>query len=351
MFKPKIVIATHSFSPGTSQALYAYCKSKKYSTQFIEHPLFGGLHSWFIGWLDTVYRVLKSDQKYDLFVGSNNLNASAGVVLKKLGKVKKVIYFAPDFVPVRFSNSLLNWIYHQLDFFCVKYSDISWNSSSPMKVDPIMVAREKLGLPKKYRSKQTQLPDGTDNYQALPFKQINRWQMGFVGHLRPGMGLEVLFEAMKKLKKSHPQIQLIVIGSGPIEKDLKQLILQNNLNIKMLGFMGNLKNVYRILKKCAIGLAPYQPGTISQFSDPGKIKNYLSVGLPVIVTDVVKISRELKTNKCGMVVKYDSRQLSQTIIKLMTDQKKLVTYRKNTQILAQKYSWSNIFTAALNNVF
>ena len=57
--KKRVVVVTHSFSTGTSQAFRDYCKRKKFEVLFIEHPLFGNVSSWFFGAVDTVWQVLK----------------------------------------------------------------------------------------------------------------------------------------------------------------------------------------------------------------------------------------------------------------------------------------------------
>ena len=118
MFK-KVVIATHVFTPGTSQAFKDYCKKKKFETLFIGHSIFGNVLTWGFGILDTFWKVVKTGQKYDLYVGFDNLNAFVGIWLRKLGKVSKVIFMTPDYSHTRFENHILNSIYHFLDYFCL----------------------------------------------------------------------------------------------------------------------------------------------------------------------------------------------------------------------------------------
>jgi len=55
-----IVIVTHWFSPGTSQALYQYSLRKKIDALYIEHKLFGNPISWSFGVFDKIYKVLKT---------------------------------------------------------------------------------------------------------------------------------------------------------------------------------------------------------------------------------------------------------------------------------------------------
>lgn len=112
---------------------------------FIEHPLFGNVFIWFLGALDTLWKVIKAKKTYDLYVGSNNLNAFIGIILRKIGLVRKTIFFTPDYSINRFDNYFLNNIYLWLDYFCLRHADLVWNSSSIMPLDLMIQAREKGG--------------------------------------------------------------------------------------------------------------------------------------------------------------------------------------------------------------
>jgi glycosyltransferase involved in cell wall biosynthesis len=342
-----IIIATHSFSPGTSQGLRDYCRRRKLPYLYIEHPLFGNLFSWAIGLFDTLLKVILTGKKYDLYVGSNRLNAFAGIILKKLGRVNKTVYFSPDWSKNRFNNRLLNYFFQKLDYFCVKYSDLVWNSSTVMDIDPMMREREKLGYSKAWRKKQIQVADGTDFFPVPNFNQINRYEIGFVGHLKKEMGVQLAIDSLPEIIKKIPQIKLLIIGSGPIEDKLRQKA--KGLNVGFTGFMGEINKVYEKLSQCAIAIAPYQETkeNISQYSDPGKTKNYFSVGLPIIITKVPKIAYEIDKEKCGIVISYNKKDFIQAVIKLLGNEETLKQYRRNVLKLRKKYSWDAIFNRAL----
>ena len=71
--------------------------------------------------------------KTDLFVGIDPLNAFVGIILKKIGYAKKVIYYGIDFVPIRFESKIINSLFHFLEAYCVKNSDEVWNVSDRIK--------------------------------------------------------------------------------------------------------------------------------------------------------------------------------------------------------------------------
>jgi len=344
-----VIIATHVFSPGTSQALRDYLLREGKDVLFIGHPLFGNVFTWTLGALDTIWQVIKTRKRFDLYVGSNNLNAFTGIVLRRIGLLKKVIFFTPDYSHQRFKNKLLNNFYHWLDYYCLKNADLVWNSSAVMPVDPIMRERERRGVPPKYRSKQIQVSDGTDPAERLSFDKINRYEVGFVGHLKKGMGVELLIDVFPEITKQIPEAKLLIIGSGPIEEKLR-IQAQGLNNIEFTGFMGELSQVYKRLSKCAIGVAPYEEGTTSQYSDPGKVKVYLSVGLPMVITKVPQVAFEIDREKCGIAINYGRNELIEAVVRLLKDETLLREYRNNAVRLAEKYSWDKIFERALSKL-
>jgi glycosyltransferase involved in cell wall biosynthesis len=102
---------------------------------------------------------------------------------------------------------------------------------------------------------------------------------------------------------------------------------------------------------CAFAIAPYEQTkeTISQFTDPGKVKNYFSIGLPVIITKVPQIAYEVDKEKCGIAIRYDIQEFTKAVLTLLRDNLKLKQYRKNVLKLRKKYSWDTIFTNALHS--
>src|SRR3989344_1510421 len=347
--KFSVVVATHSFAFGTSQGLKAYLERKKAPHYFIQHRLFGNPLTWFIGMIDTFWKVISQKELFEIFIGSNRLNAFVGIWLKKFGKVKKVVYFSPDWVEDRFKgNRLLNSLYQWLDYYCVTHADITWNSSTIMDLDPMMQQRLRAGYPEVLLKKQIQVPDGTDEFPEIPLSQVDRYRLGFIGHLRKGMGAALIVKAFPLIQKALPKISCIIIGSGAEENHWRRMA--HNSGIEFSGFMGDIQEVYKTLSKCAVALAPYRntKDNMSQYTDPGKVKVYLSISLPVIITSVPKIAEEIHQKQAGLMIADNPTELVNAVIKLLTDQKMLTTFRHNAHLFSQKYSWNTIFDRALS---
>lgn len=297
----------------------------------------------------TLWWVLKYAPRVDYFVGVDSLNFFAGYILKKLRKVKKIVFYTMDYVPNRFSNRLLNFLYHYLDTFAVIKSDKAWNLSALMVGE-----REKKGVSDRYRAKQIVVPVGTRIVKRLlPLEKIDRYKIVFLGHLREGQGVELLINAMPEVIKKAKQAHLVIIGGGPLEDRLKRIVQEKKINkyIKFTGFVKEYSEVEEILKDAAVAVAPYvdDDKTYTRYTDPTKPKDYIACGIPVIITKVPQVAYEIEKNKCGFAIGYNKQELVNATIKLLTDDQMLFEFRKNSIIMAKKYTWNKIFDKAIND--
>jgi len=293
------------------------------------------------------WRWLTKEPEADFYIGLGNLDAFAGVVLKKLGKVKAVIFYTIDYVPNRFSSQWVNRFYHWLDSYVVKKSDYVWNLSGKM-----VEMREQKGLGPEYRDKQLVVPIGTDPAAVkYDFSQINRYQLGYVGHLRAGQGVDFLIKLMPQVIARLPQATLLLIGGGEKEKEIRELASSLGLTdkIKFTGFVASQAEMEDLIARTAIALAPYpeDESVFTQYTDPGKIKTYLQAGLPVIMTDIAPIARIIEEENCGFALRFREADFLEKIVDLLKNDDQLRQFKSNAVNLSKEFDWSKIFSTGL----
>lgn len=340
-----VIIATHSLVYGAPQALRDYLKIKKIDTLFIDHPLFGNPISWGWGLLDAFWQVGRYKKTIDLYIGVDSLNAIVGIILKKIGKVKKIVYYTIDYVPQRFTNPILNSIYHFLDKLCLIYADETWNVSPR-----ISEAREKYkGLKQSIYNKQKVVPIGIwyDKVKRLPFSKIKKHQLFFLGHLLESAGVQVVLKAMPRIIKTIPDFHFLIVGGGNYEQTLKEMARRLKLekHVTFTGWIKDRNRLDRIMADSAIAVALYDKKTskTTYYSDPTKLKDYLSAGLPIVLTDLPHNAYEIVHHKCGIIVDYDVGEIAQAVLSLMKDERKLKQFRMNALTYIKNYDWSLIF--------
>lgn len=296
----------------------------------------------------TIFWVLTCRHTIDVFVGMDNLNAFCGIWLRWAGKVKRVSYYVIDFVPARFSNRLLNALYHRIEKFAAYNADCTWNLSRRMAE-----GREKLWKMKFPR--QMVVPHGLhfSGKKILPVSKIHRHSLVYMGYLNKEQGLDLVFQALPSLIKRIPDIRFTVIGTGNYEAEYKKIVSKKHLDsiVTFTGSIPHMADMERELSRGAVGVAMYEPTHgFNFFSDPGKIKHYLSVGLPVIMTDLSAVAQTIKERKAGYVIAYDVRAFTDTVTRLFTEDALYRTCRRNAIKLAQEYDWERVLTDAFSGI-
>lgn len=368
----KVVVATHVYAPGPAQELKKYLLGKKVSKLlFIGHPLlflkrldgpgyevfvegrllvknYRKIRRWLVGVISypgaiisNIVWTLKYDGKWDLYVGCNNLNALSGVLLKKLGVVKKTVYYVVDYNPDRFSNNMLNKIYHKIELYCAQNCDETWNLSPRM----IEARQDKW---KMQLENQKVVPMGAwlDRIEEVSYEDCLEHTAVFMGHVLEKQGVQLVIKGIPKIVKEIPNFKLRVIGLGPYLENLKGLTSQLKVeaHVDFLGFVEDVKRD-QLIGESALAIALYNPesAAFTYFADPGKVRNYLGAGVPVLITDVPLVSQEIKENNAGLVVEYDINSISEAITETLTDLEKVRVLRENALSLGRKYDWNQIY--------
>jgi glycosyltransferase involved in cell wall biosynthesis len=291
------------------------------------------------------FAITKNNGRFDLCIGIDNLNAFCAIILRRLGLVSNVVFYVIDYTPRRFRNSVKNASYHWLDRLCLRHAGQVWNLS-----DRMAELRLSQGVD---NQRNLVVPVGVDLGKvklALP-GDINRNRLVFVSHLTRSKGGELLISAMKDLQERGIEAKLDIIGTGPFEQDLRELVAGANLGdrIEFLGLMHHDK-LLRYLSMYGIAVAPYMedPDSITYLADPTKPKEYLACGLPVIITRVPWIAREIERKEMGIAIKYDKQELVDAIVRLLQDEKFYLRCRTNAEAFSAGLSWESVFTSAFH---
>jgi glycosyltransferase involved in cell wall biosynthesis len=236
-------------------------------------------------------------EKADVYIGIDPLNAVAGIFLKKLGRVEKSIFYTADYSPTRFSNKLMNSIYHSIDRYCVKHADEVWSVSSK-----IAELRRNDNLPDEKNIFMPNVPPV--EYNGFRKNKHDKYNLIMYGLVGTQLDFEGGIQAVAALKKEIPDISFTIVGNGPEEERLKRLAKRLGVSDKVI-FKGRLplSQTLELASRAGIGLALYTgEWGFNQFGDSTKCREYFNYGLPVISTDTHATVDEIKKNKAGVVV-------------------------------------------------
>ncbi len=194
------------------------------------------------------------------------------------------------------------------------------------------------------------IPMGVDSKLFNPNKRDlfikKKYQIGgpfllFVGRLAEKKGVKYLLDAMPKVIREFPKTKLMIVGTGPLEQELKQQTKNLRLE-KNIIFTGAIQNK-EIPKYCATADIFIGPSIIARGGDTeGFGLTFVESGLSgcwLIGSDVGGISDIIQNGKNGFLIKEKNvKDLSDKIIKSIR-----INKSKNSRTeLRNKFDWEII---------
>lgn len=366
-------ISLHYFATGPGQELYQYLCEKGIDAALWEIPfsfsnrdhcrlsVFQGGHEW--TWeceapkgpkVWRYWREIQLTKKalailcekefaVDTYVGNGAFDTLTGI----REKIGKTVNFTIDYAP-KAQPWFLRGVYRALDKYVCERATAVWNLSPRMQE-----AREK-DHPGLKCNKVLTVPHGTHYSKLASVRKSpsNHEALVFMGHLKENSGVDLVLRSLPSLIERFPKLSLTLAGTGPAEEGLKKLASELGLNerVKFTGFIESHEELEKIICCCAVGLALYNPekDVFSANADPGKPKVYLGCGLPVIITDVPLVAKEIEARGAGKIASYDTSSLSSALSEILADYGK---YRAAAEEMGRAYDWDVIFEKALGDLW
>lgn len=307
---------------------------------FVMLPLISAIN--FMQILFLIYQLKKRYGKIDIYFTVNGFTAWIGYVAKKIKLVGKTVFWVWDYYPPRHKDKvimLMRRIYLLFDAISLHSDKVVFINK---KIFDLHKANGLLPENKKFSI----VPIGTDSFSNITIKDKNP-VIGFIGVIKKSQGLSEVFNSAENIIKAFPKAKFEIIGSGPDEDYFKSQARNSPLPTTFHGYLEG-ESFNKVLSQCNIGVATYLPDSsnVSHFGDPGKVKRYLALGLPVIITDIFEFSKEINDSKAGVIIQPKKpEKLVEAIRKIMSDYE---SYQTNALNLAKKYYYKKIYPEIFN---
>jgi len=288
-------------------------------------------------------------KRFDLYIGATYGPTLAGLVLKRLKFVERVVYYSYDYIqPPResgsFGNRVMAAAFQIIDNLCISLSDVTWNLSEAIK------QARRANLRKLRPRLETTVPHPI-RPKLTPSSKLNHNKAVYVGFLRPHQGLELVIESVPEILRHIPDFKLFIIGSGPEEEKLRRLVERKRLEefVRFFGFVYDEARLSEILSQCSLGIAMYAPTPhgLTRYLEPSKVKTYLEHDIPVVVSQVsATAASQLETRGVAVCVPYDVDALTRMITMLLKKRSLLYEMRDRIAEFIDEFSAEKIFENA-----
>lgn len=186
------------------------------------------------------------------------------------------------------------------------------------------------------------LPSGSsinERYEAPSLKK--KYNIGYFGSLYESRG----FNLIVNLAKVDNNNLYFIYGNT---KNLDKLISKKKIKNLSINNFVPYKNIPKILKKIDIFLMPYvsaitvagDVGDVTKFTSPLKLFDYLSVGRPIICSEIKILKEILKKNSNAIFIKNYTNIFSwkNEIQKILKNKEKIIIISKNNYKLGKKFN-------------
>lgn len=297
-----------------------------------------------------VYRL----PKVDVAICFSTHLTPALILLKRIGRIKKVIQWNIDYSPQRFGNRYLNCLYNRLDRFSFTHSDIQIDLTQSA-----LNARTKRYLISSNNIHRV-VPVGIwrNSIEPICSSNFDEPRVVFLGNLSSRLGIEVFIDSIPKIAKFVPHARFDVIGASlNISSFMSRA---ESLGIShLISWHGNQEEegIRSILIRSTIASAPYlrDPNSFSNFADPSKIKHYLQFGIPIVMTDVPPIANKLFEEGAAVKCLDSAESFSATVVSVLNDRNCWLGLRDSSGKLALEFSWEkilgNLLDSDIRNLF
>lgn len=301
---------------------------------------------------------------FDIAIGETNFGSTLVYILKKLGKITYSVYFNGDILPdpstsnncffLPNTHSKFSRLMKRIDTFILRTqavlrkigykNDMVWYGNNMIKTFD-----DKMGL----KSKDSILYDPIlidyGSFLTYEKKKRDMNSLCYIGRIDDYVGLDLIIKALPLLQKKLEGITLHIIGGSTLTfEKYKQLAITLGIQNAIIfhGYIPDMRDALDIMSNCALGLALYKPdpSNVSMYSQPAKPKEYIKVGLPILVTKGGPlIGKEIVKYKAGVESEFEIDSVYKNILEVLTNKNLYSRLQKGVKEFAKKNHYFNTF--------
>ncbi|MCX6776232.1 MAG: glycosyltransferase [Candidatus Micrarchaeota archaeon] len=198
-----------------------------------------------------------------------------------------------------------------LSKFCIWFADKIIYANEYIKSEKI---------PAKYWGKCFYLPNGVDTkrFKPLKVKKQKGFHIFLVSYLYKIKHILSVVEMVDRVRADIPHLVCHIIGDGPKKGELQQIIKKRNLEEYFI-FLGVVpyEKLPGLLSSADAIVVPYSPLEGMHYQSNVKVFEFMSLGKPIIASDVGELRKYLENGKAGYIVHPDdAAELSCALISI-----------------------------------
>ena len=160
----------------------------------------------------------------------------------------------------------------------------------------------------------------------------------YQGVLNPGRGLKPMIKALHYID----DLDLVIIGYGKVEEELRQFVLEENMQGRV-HFLGRVarEKLFNYTQKATLGMVLEEPlGLSFTYALPNKLFDYIHAEIPIIAGKLPEVERIVNKYNVGVLVDdYQPETIAKTIKELLSNKQLLTQIKTNQQKAKEILCW------------
>ncbi len=183
-------------------------------------------------------------------------------------------------------------------------------------------------------------------FKPLPVQHKARnnneqFRLFYHGYMPKRYGLDLVLEAMHKIRSEIPNIHLTLVGGGDYWEKLQQIAVDLNLDDGHVEFIRTVpvEQLPPLIAAADLAVVPYRDDIFADTLLPTKLMEYAAMGLPAIAARTTAISIYFDDTMVKFFKPGDVDDLARCIIELHKDPEQRMKLAEGIQCFNLRYNW------------
>lgn len=285
--------------------------------------------AWYISYLYVLFRYYSFHEKF--FVIAFHPISFFGMTIQKLFRKITFVYFVGDYFPptsfwLRMFETVKQFYHLRVRYACYLSDNIN------KKMNGYLV----------YTKNKKTIMWGVKAKKITRTLPKTKFSILFVGLIKNTEGLNFFLNYLKMNKNIH--LKIIGICSSNLYE--KMLLLIKKLRVEKQVFFPNKffhdDKLDEISKFCHLGVALYDisENNATYYTDPGKVKSYMELGLPVMMTNTSSVAPFVKKFNAGELVELTNDSIQKALEKIVYH---YASYQKGVERFRKYFYFENYY--------
>jgi glycosyltransferase involved in cell wall biosynthesis len=182
----------------------------------------------------------------------------------------------------------------------------------------------------------------TRSDRSVEADAVRPFRLVYLGLMEEARGVTTVIEALSRVRKAGVAATLELIGDGRALPDFKELARTLGMDEEVVRFRGFVpyQDALADVAGADAGLIPHFANESWQTTIPNKLFDYMSLGLPVLSSDVRPVARVLAETGAGVTFRdRDAGDLAQVIERVASDPDRRAMGQRGLEAVRSKYHW------------